>query len=41
MIWGGAERIAEKEGGPRDVVRSVKEGQGQSVDAMVDRLVEG
>ena len=33
--------VTEEEGSPRDVVDSVQEGQGKSVDAVVDRLVEG
>jgi len=38
---GFVQRIAEKVGGPRDMVGSVQEGQRQSVNAVVDRLVEG
>ena len=34
------QRITEEEGGPRVVIGSVQEGQGETVDAVVDRLVE-
>ena len=35
------QRVTEEERSPRDVINSVQEGQGKSVDAVVDRLVEG
>jgi len=35
------QRVTEEEGSPRDVIDSVQEGQGKSVDAVVDRLVKG
>ena len=34
------QRVTEEEGSPRDVIGSVQEGQGKSVDAVVDRLVK-
>jgi len=34
------QRITEEERGPRVVIGSVQEGQGEAVDAVVDRLVE-
>jgi len=37
---GSVQRIAEKVGGPRDMVGSVQQGQRQSVNALVDHLVE-
>ena len=35
------QRVAEKEGSPRDMVGSVQEGRRESVYAVVDRVVEG
>ena len=38
---GSAHRIADEVGSPRGMVGCVQEGQRQSVNAVVDRLVEG
>ena len=38
---GSVHRVAVKVGSPRDMIGCVQEGQRQSVNAVVDRLVEG